>query len=163
MKTRLLLIFLTISLFSFAQNGQKTVDETIATLINAGNVSYFEVSKEMFQILSESKGASPEYKEYISKLSKLKMIKPIHSKEKEQFDLYENFIVKANLKDFSKLMTSIQPNRKITFYKKKGKKSDNEFLLISSETIIYVTGTLDMKSISEFEQIMEIAGSAFEM
>jgi hypothetical protein len=40
---------------------------------------------------------------------------------------------------------------------------DNEFLLLSSNAIIYITGTIDLKTIHEFEQILEIAGSAFDM
>ena len=55
-----------------------------------------------------------------------------------------------------------EQNSELHFYKKTNN-SENEYLLASTEMIIYITGTIDLKSIGEFEQIMEVAGSAFEM
>jgi cell shape-determining protein MreC len=162
MKTRLLFLFLTISLFGFSQTGQKTVSQTF-DLIASQNVSYFEVTKDMFKMLADSKNTSPEYKEYISKLSGLKMARTVGENRNETGKgLYQLFNSNANLKDYSRLMTKSEPRGKLSFYKKENK-SENEFLLVSTDMIIYVTGTIDLKSIGEFEQVMEIAGSAFEM
>lgn len=59
-------------------------------------------------------------------------------------------------------MTRKDSNGQLSFYKKEGK-NENEFLLVSTDMIIYLTGKLDLKSIQEFEQVMEVAGSAFDM
>lgn len=68
----------------------------------------------------------------------------------------------TNLKEYSRLMTKKEGDGQLSFYKKEGK-NENEFLLISTDMVIYVTGTIDLKSIGEFEQVMEVAGSAFDM
>ena len=163
MKTKLLLLFLTISLFSFAQRGEKTITNTIQEFSRLDYTSYFEVSNEMFKMLSESKNASPEFKEYISKLHSLSLIQPNGDSRKEHgIQLFRAFLAKTNLKDYSRLVTKKEGDSNLSFYKKEGE-SENEFLLVSTEMIIYITGTIDLKSISEFEQVMEIASSAFEM
>lgn len=161
MKTKLLLLFLTISLFSFAQNGDKSIDKTMDEIITP-NDSYFEVTRDMFKMLSESKEANPEFTEYIKKLHSLKMIEPGLVSDNHGIVLVNKFLENANLQRFSLLMTRKERNDIMSFYKKEGK-SENEFLLLSSEMIIYITGTIDLKSIHEFQRVMEIAGGAMGM
>lgn len=164
MKTKIIiLILLSISLFSAAQNGSKTIKETIKSLVSLEGVNYFEVSQEMFNMLSESENIAPEFKAYISKLHQLKMIQGSGA-NRQQIGLavYQKFSETVNLKDYTRLMTRKEANSSLSFYKKENK-TENEFLLLSTEMIIYITGTLDLKSIGEFEQVMEIAGSAFDM
>lgn len=164
MKTKfIILILLTISLFTSAQNGSKTIDETIENLSKLEGISYFEVSKEMFAMLSESENMEPELKSYMSKLHQLKMIQGSGTNKRQIGQAaFQKFSTEVNLKDYSRLMTRKETNSSLSFYKKESK-NENEFLLLSTEMIIYITGTLDLKSIGEFEQVMEIAGSAFDM
>lgn len=161
MKTKLILIFFFISSIVFSQNGHKTIDETFQTLNKHENSSYFEVTKEMFKMLSESNHSSPEFKEYVAKLHKLKLLQA-SGDPKLSIEFYKVFLQHTNLKEYSRLMTKKEGNGLLSFYKKENK-NENEFLLISTEMVIYVTGTIDLKSIGEFEQVMEIAGSAFDM
>ena len=161
MKTELVIFFLTISLFSFGQNGQKTINETMDEIITP-NDSYFEVTRDMFKMLSESKETSPEFTNYIKKLHSLKMIEPGRVSANHGIVLVDKFLENANLQSFTLLMTRKEKNDIMSFYKKEGK-SENEFLLLSSEMIIYITGTIDLKSIHEFQRVMEIAGSAMGM
>ncbi len=162
MKTKILILtFLLISGISYAQTtGKQSIDDVFELLKMQKGISYFDVSKEMFQMLSESKNASPEFKEYVKKLSGMKMVRK--SNRETKIDMYNVFMANTNLKEFSRLMTSESPTKKISFYQKKSK-NENEYLLVQNSAIIYITGTIDLKSIGEFEQIMEIAGSAFEM
>lgn len=163
MKIKFVFLLLLIHLSGFSQNGHKTIDETFTQLSQHDNAGYFEVSKEMFKMLSEAKEASPEFKDYISKLHKLKLIKATgdnrHSLGNEFF---HTFLLQTNLKDYSILMTKKEGQGRLSFYKKEGK-NENEFLLVSTDMTIYITGTIDLKSLSEFEQVMEIAGSAFDL
>jgi hypothetical protein len=162
MKTKIILFFLFASISGFSQSGSKTIDETFQTLNQNENSAYFEVTKEMFKMLSEVKEAPPEYKEYISKLHKLKLFQAQGNKNQSLGnEFYNTFLQQTNLKDYSRLMTKKEGNAQLSFYKKEGK-NENEFLLVSTDMIIYITGTIDLKSISEFEQVMEIAGSAFD-
>ena len=163
MKAKLVLMLLTISAISIAQNSEKTIDSALQSFSRLDYVSYFEVTHDMFKMLSESKEASPEFKEYIGKLHSLKLVEANGENRREQgIQLYRTFLEKTNLKDYSRLMTKKDGDEQLSFYKKESK-SENEFLMVSTEMIIYITGTIDLKSIGEFQQIMEIAGSAFDL
>ncbi|WP_320111993.1 DUF4252 domain-containing protein [Draconibacterium orientale] len=163
MRTKFILFFLFISFCSLAQNGNKSIDQAFKLIDSREDISYFEVTKDMFKMLSESRDISPEFKEYISKLHLLKMIQPRGEKRLELGEaLYNSIMNNVNLKDYTRLMTQRDQRSKISFYKKDGK-DENEFLLISNKMIIYITGTLDLQNIQQFEQIIEIAGSAMGM
>ncbi len=164
MKTKfIILLLLSASLFSAAQSGSKTISETIESIASLEGINYFEVSQEMFRMLSEQNNIDPQFKAYISKLNQLKMIQGSGANRQQIGEaMYKEFSGKVNLKDYTKLMSRKEGNSSLAFYKKENK-NENEFLLVSSEMIIYITGTLDLKSIGEFQQVMEIAGSAFEM
>ena len=146
----------------FAQDGQESIDDVLNLLKGQENVAYFDVSKEMFQMLSESRNASSEFKEYVSKLTSLKMVKLTIHQSKSKVHIYKTFMQMVNLKDFSRLMTSESSAKRVSFYQKKNQKV-NEYLLVQSNAVIYITGTIDLKSIGEFNQILEVAGGAFEM
>lgn len=162
MKTKLMFIFLLISICAYSQNGSKTIDQAFKSIL-APSDSYFEVTKQMFQMLSEAKGISPEYKEYISKLHQLKMIQPADTISGHGQVICSKFFAEANLEGYALLMKKKEANlSQLSFYKKTNKEY-NEFLLVSTEMIIYISGTINLKSIREFEQVMEVAGSAFEM
>ena len=163
MKTNVLIfILLIISGVVFAQDGQESIDDVLDLLKNQENVAYFDVSKEMFQMLSESKNASSEFKEYVSKLTGLKMVKLSNRQDKSNLHIYKTFMQRTNLKDFTRLMTSESSSKKVSFYQKKSSKG-NEYILVQTNAVIYITGTIELKSIGEFEQILEVAGGAFEM
>ena len=157
MRIKFVLLFLFLSLGIFAQNGKKTVYESLESLSRMDYVSYFEVTREMFQMLSEVKEANPEYKDYVSKLATLKMV------QSQDQSLYAQFMVNTNLKSWSRLITKKEPDSRLSFYKREKEGFVNEFLLVSDEMIIIITGNINLKSIGEFEQIMEVAGSAFDM
>ncbi len=161
MKTRFTLLFLLLSTVLFAQNGQKSISGAFDFIKDQEYAYYFEVSKEMFKMMTDAEGITPQYKDYMSKLSSLKMVRSNRNSPQGN-DLYDIFMDNVNLKDFSMLMTSTQPGRKISFYKKTNN-SENQFLLVSNTTVIYITGTIDIKSLQEFERIMEIAGGAMDM
>jgi len=163
MKTRFILFLLTLSLFGAAQNGAKTISETFDTFSKLEGISYFEVTKDMFSMLAQSNNIDPQLKDYMGKLHQLKMIQGRGENQREiKQAAYTKFMETVNLKGYSRLMTRKEPNSTLSFYKKESKE-ENEFLLVSTDMIIYISGTLDMKSIGEFQQVMEIAGSAFDM
>ena len=163
MKTKFILFFLFISFCSLAQNGNKSIDQAFKLIDSREGVAYFEVTKDMFKMLSESKEMEPEFKEYISQLHLLKMIQPSGERRMEIGEaIYNSFMENVNLKDYTRLMTQRDQRSKISFYKKDGK-DENEFLLVSNSMTIYIMGTLDLQNIQQFEQIIEIAGSAMGM
>ena len=156
-----MIIILFTGMYCAGQNGKLPITKAMDEVIEAQD-SYFEVTKSMFQMLSEAKGASPEYKEYIRKIHSLKMVQPGRSAANHGKLVLENFMSQVNLQPYKRLMTKKEQNSELHFYKKTNK-TENEFLLASTEMIIYITGTIDLKSIGEFEQVMEVAGSAFDM
>ncbi|WP_346854665.1 DUF4252 domain-containing protein [uncultured Draconibacterium sp.] len=163
MKTKFIIFFMFVSFIALAQNGNKNIDQALKLIDNRENASYFEVTKDMFQMLSDTRDISPEFKEYISKLHKLKMIQPTGEKQRELGEeFYKIILANTNLSEYTRLMTQRDQHSKLSFYKKEGK-NENEFLLLSNNMIIYITGTLDLKSIHEFEQVIKIAGNAVGM
>ncbi|SHJ05140.1 protein of unknown function [Tangfeifania diversioriginum] len=163
MKIKVVILLLLTSLTCFSQNGNRTIDEIYTQLSQHENASYFEVTKEMFKMLSEAKETSPEFKDYISKLHNLKLIKVTgDNRQSLGNEFYHAFILQVNLKDYSILMTKKEGQDRLSFYKKEGK-NENEYLLISTNMTIYIAGTINLKSLGEFEQVMDIAGSAFDM
>ena len=163
MRTKFILFFLFISFCSLAQDGNKNIDQAFKLIDSHEDASYFEVTKDMFKMLSESKEIGPEFKEYLSQLHQIKMIQPGGENRMELGEEFYNiFMENANLKDYTRLMTQRDQRSKISFYKKDGK-DENEFLLISNSMIIYITGTLDLQNMQQFEQIIDIAGSAMGM
>ena len=163
MKTKFILFFLLISFCSLAQNGNKNIDQAFKLIDNHKNASYFEVTKDMFKMLSESKDVSLDFKEYISKLHQIKMIQPTGGNlQQTGQEFYQTIMDNVNLKDYTRLMTQRDQISRISFYKKEGS-NENEFLLVSTSMIIYIKGTLDLQNIQQFEQIIEMAGSALGM
>lgn len=164
MKNRLLLLitFIGIGLSSFAQNSNKSITDAFKSVKAQNNVSYFEVNKEMFVSLSESE-ASPEFISYVKQLHEIKMIEARRKEDGSKDDLYDEFLNAISLNEFVRLMTSEEVNEKISFYRKKNKNDVYEYILVSSRSIVYIKGTLSMKTLSEFQMAIQIAGSAFQM
>ena len=162
MKTKVIIIILILSSFSgFTQTkSKKSLSQTFKSSIIYDNVTYFEVTKKMFESLTKAYGEEPKVKEYISKLHNIKMLQPAGEKRNEKGKLlYSNFIRYTNLDDFTLLMTNNNKETKMSFFKKEGKEK-NEFLLVSTNMVMYVSGTLDIGSLTELEGIIEMAGEA---
>ncbi len=160
MKFKLVFLFLFLGIIVSAQNGQKSIKNTFDLLKKQDHVSYFDVSKEMFQMLSETENMSSELKEYLSKINELKMVESTRRVDQEYVNIYDEFLTNADLKGFIRLMTSESQHEKITYFRKKNDDKTNEFLLVSSNTAIYVAGKIDLKSIAEFESVLKVAGNA---
>jgi len=162
MKTKVIIIILILSSFSgVTQKRSKTsLSQTFKSSIIYDNVTYFEVTKKMFESLTKSYNEEPKVKEYISKLHNIKMLQPTGEKRNEKGrTLYSNFMKYTNLDSFTLLMTNNNEKTKMSFFKKESK-DKNEFLLVSTNMIIYVSGTLDIGSLSELEGVIELAGEA---
>ncbi|MBT3382674.1 MAG: DUF4252 domain-containing protein [Prolixibacteraceae bacterium] len=162
MKTKVIIIILILSSLSgFTQTkSKKTLSQTFKSESTANNVTYFEVTKKMFESLTKAYSEEPKVKEYISKLHNIKMLQPAGEKRNEKGKiLYSNFIRYTNLDDFTLLMTNNNEKSKMSFLKKEGKVK-NEFLLVSTDMVMYVSGTLDIGSLTELEGIIEMAGEA---
>lgn len=162
MKTKVIIIILILSSLSgFTQtNSKKTLSQTFKSHRADNNVTYFEVTEKMFDSLTKSYSEESEVKKYISKLHSVKMIQATGEKQNEKAKiLYSNFIRYTNLDDFTLLMTNNNGNEKMSFFKKESK-GENEFLLVSTNMVMYVSGTLDIGSLAELEEIIEMAGEA---
>ena len=161
MKIKLITFFLFLGTLSFAQSGARSIDQTIDSLKGEQDIAFFEVSKEMFQMLSESELTPPELKTYYKQLSKIKMLtNNSRHDDSSAIDLYNDFLGQTNLKNFVRLMVSEQSGNNLSFYKKKDSHSENQFLLVSNRSVIYICGSIDLKSVHEFERIISIAGAA---
>lgn len=164
MKTKLLFIFLIFNMVTVAQKNKQTSIKDVLAHYSGDNVNYtsFEVTKEMFKMMSEINGIEPELKAYYEKLTGLQLIKTIRTNDHSP-NLFEETINTGCLSGYTKLIYSRQPNKDLAFYKKETKDGRNEFIMLDNHSIIYITGSIQMKSLGEFDQILKIAGSAYDM
>lgn len=160
MKSRVIIILLILTSISGFSQTKKTLSQTFKYESSSDNVIYFEVTKKMFESLTKTYDEEPEVKKYISKLNNIKMLQPTEEKRDEKGKiLYSNFIRYTDLDGFTLLMTNNNEETKMSFFKKESKEK-YEFLLVSTNMIMYVSGTLDIGSLTELEGIIQMAGEA---
>lgn len=162
MKIKLIFILGLFSIVSFAQVVEKSIDQTFNAFRADENISFFEVSSEMFKMLAEAENTPQELRDYYKKLDNLKMIEVRRNEQAQKVSMYKSFLLGTNLGSFRKLLVSEGKNENMMFLKGKTKSGLNEFLLVSDETIIYVAGTIDLKSVQEFQRILAVAGAAMK-
>lgn len=164
MRTSVIFIILAISyLTGFSQTTTKTIKQSFISLSTTNHVTYFEVTNDMFASLTKTYKANPEIKEYISKLNSLKMMQASGEKRKEiGLTIYTNFIEQTNLDGFTLLLVNNDQQGKMSFFKKSNK-GENEFLLVSTNLIMHITGTIEINNLAEFEQIINVVGDAIDI
>lgn len=121
-----------------------------------------EVSKEMFEILSKDDRASEEVKETFSQIDHLVFLNCFAAytgKERENFDLTKEFKDKAEGYHFKLLMRSEDSLTSSHFYRR-NKGAANEYLLVTKTTIQYVATELNIMSIRDLKDILNITGDA---
>lgn len=122
--------------------------------------SFLEVSKEMFELLASDERAEGKVKEYFTQLNHLIYLHCPNSKnENEGQDLSRSFESVAEKNHFKLLMRSESAGNKNLFFKRT-EGEVNEYLLATTTRIQYVATTLDITSIREMTQIMEVTGEA---
>lgn len=122
--------------------------------------SFLEVSQEMFELLASDERAQDRIKEYFSKMRHLLYLQCYASRDKNtQPDLAKDFERMATDNHFKLLMRSESGPHKSLFYKRKNGDL-NEYLLATKTRIQYISTSMDIKSIQEMTQIIEVTGEA---
>lgn len=122
--------------------------------------SFLEVSKEMFELMSSDERAEGRIKEYFTQMNHLIFLQchPARGKN-ENPDLAKDFETIAKDNHFKLLMRSESGPHKNLFYKRKSG-DFNEYLLATKTRIQYISTSLDITSIREMTQIIEVTGEA---
>lgn len=124
------------------------------------NCSFLEVSKEMFELMSSDEKMETSVKEYFTQMNHLIFLQCHGTRDKkEQLDVASNFESIAEDNHFKLLMRSESGPHKNLFYKRSTGEV-NEYLLATQSRIQYISTTLDITSIREMTQIIEVAGEA---
>ncbi len=124
------------------------------------NCGFLEVSKEMFELLASDERAQDRIKEYFSQMNHLLFLECHPTREKHpELDVAKNFETMAADNHFKLLMRSENGPHKKLFYKRK-KGDFNEYLLATKTRIQYISTSMDIKSIREMTQIIEVTGEA---
>lgn len=160
MKIKLIIIGLLLWSSSFAQKGKKSIDATFKAYKSIDNVTFLEVSDEMFCMLAEADHTPPELRAYYKQLDSLKMLELRGQQGDPVQSLYQKFLADTDLEGFSRLMVAESAGDNMSFLKNKSGSNKNEFLLVSDNAVIYVAGEIDLKSIQEFQRVLAIAGTA---
>ena len=164
--TIILLLACTLHLSSLSLSAQSPAPDTDAlSLIKTFEMEgcgVLEVSKEMFEILSKDDRASEEVKETLSQLDHLVYLNCFAAssgKKRDSFDLTEEFKDKSEDYHFKLLMRSEDSLTSSHFYKR-NKGTINEYLLVTKTTIQYVATELNIMSIRDLKDILNITGDA---
>ena len=152
----------------FKSNGKSGEDTNVLALIKSyekEGCSVLEVSEEMFDILSQDERASAEMKESLSQIDHLIYLNCFtaasgrDTKNRDGYDLAGDFQKEAADYDFKLLMRSETTITRSHFYKRT-KGETNEYLLITKTTIQYIATEMNIMSIRELKDIIEMAGDA---
>lgn len=128
--------------------------------LKAENCSFLEVSKEMFELMASDEKMEARMKEYFTQMNHLIYLQCHPTRDKnEQLDVAANFEKMAEDNSFKLLMRSESGPHKNLFYKRSAG-DINEYLLATQSRIQYISTTMDITSIREMTQIIEIAGQA---
>jgi hypothetical protein len=128
--------------------------------LKAENCSFLEVSKEMFELMASDEKMDVRIKEYFTKMNHLIYLQCHPTRDKnEALDVAANFEKMAEDNNFKLLMRSESGQHKNLFYKRDSG-DINEYLLATQSHIQYISTTMDITSIREMTQIIEIAGQA---
>lgn len=162
-KTYLIALIILFTAFNqaVAQTPAPSVDiaKVIRDLKNDG-CSFLEVSKEMFELLASDERAEGKVKEYFTQLNHLLYLQCHGSKDgSETLDVAGNFESIASDKGFKLLMRSESGHNKNLFFKRT-QGEVNEYLLATRTRIQYISTSMDITSIREMTQIIEVAGEA---
>jgi hypothetical protein len=164
MRTSIIVILLLMNCFTgISQDKLNTLNQTFQKLNTLENITYFEVTKNMFESLTKAYGEEQQVKDYISKLHNIKLIQPTGDDKAETGKtIYNTLMLQTDLNDFTLLMTNNDKNSKLSFFKKEDK-AKNEYILVSTNMVMYVSGTIELSSLSELDGIIEMAGEAVGM
>lgn len=156
---------------SSSKSGQNSKETNVLALIKSfekEGCSVLEVSEEMFDILAQDERASAEMKESLSQIDHLiylncfKAASGRDPKKKDGFDLAGDFQEEAGDYDFKLLMRSETTVTRSHFYKRT-KGEVNEYLLVTKTTIQYIATEMNIMSIRDLKDIIEMAGEAGDL
>jgi hypothetical protein len=117
---------------------------------------YLEVTEEMFRLIAKEERVEPQIREIMGKLKTIISLAPSTT------TFFDQFIKTDELKGFSVLMRAKSGSERYTFYKKESK-GYKEYLLIHQEGLIYVQGDIDIKTLEEMGELLELAGEIGSM
>lgn len=145
----LLLSTLTIT-SSYSQSQNKDLIDNIHKILN--DCDYYEVTQEMFELISEDERY--QHEEQIAYLKKINYLIYVECEE-EKNSFYDDFFKENNLKDFKVLMKTKSGDERFTFYRKKNN-DIYEYLLIHDGGLSYIVTSLNISTLNEMSGIMDM-------
>lgn len=158
------LAILLLVLSSFVANAQLTnTQKVLMKYADNSELSYIEVSDELFKMISKKKELDEQFKYYTNNLSFLIMVESSGSSKQPNIDLFKEATNKIELSKYKRLTLNVERGKKYAYYKRKDKNDVMEYLFISNKSIVYLQGTLTINSLVNFNSIIKIAASIQRM
>ena len=151
-----------------AQSPAPKADQDILRLISSfekTGCSVLEVSDEMFKILAKDERSTEDIKETLSQIDHLIFLNcfgMVKGEKQADFNLTRAFKAKAGDYGFKLLMRSDDSLTSNYFYKRENS-DNNEYLLVTKITIQYISTKLNIISIRDLKDIMDLAGDAGDL
>jgi negative regulator of sigma E activity len=165
-------LFVSLALLIFSLplvvNAQETaMDRFYEKYAAEKNFTGVSVSPEMFEMLasmevSDSTGKVEEAHKMMSQLTGLKMLMYETKEGEEPFGLIEKAHKALKIKNYTEMMTVQDDGETIKFYIKKSGDKVSELLMTlegeGQEMVLDITGNIDMKTVAELGQTMNMHG-----
>lgn len=165
-----LFVSLAMLMFSLPMvNAQSTaMDKFYEKYAAEKNFTGVSVSPEMFEMLAQmevtdSTGKAEEAHQMMKQLTGLKMLMYEPKEGGEKFGLLEKAHKALKIKDYTEMMTVQDDGETIKFYVKKSGNKVTELLMTldgedNEEMVLDITGDIDMKTVAELGQTMNMHG-----
>jgi hypothetical protein len=158
------LILIVLVIFAVQAQAQDAISKFFSKYQNDESFSNVTVSSKMFSLFTDMEVNSPEDKEVINAISKLKGLRILAKEDaRNARELYKEAFTLIPAKDYEELMTVRDKDADMKFFiKDDGKGKISELLMVMGGNndfmILSLFGEIDLKQISRLGRKMDIGG-----
>ncbi len=162
MKRGVLFIYLGL-ICSLSYSQSSPVDKLFDKYSGQEGFTSVNISKQMFDMFSSMDSGSGEDKDFKNVTSKLTGIKILayEGKEGKNINFYQELMKELPSKEYQELMVIKEKDQNVKFLTREHNGKIVELILISGgkdNTLICITGDIDLKTISKLSKSMQIEG-----
>ncbi len=170
MKKGLFSILIAFCCFVSTSFGQSPVDDLFDKYSEKDGFTTVYITKYMFELFRgdqsekdvKAGNEADEFMDVVSKLDEIKILTCDDAKINKNLNFYKSVMKELPRNEFKDLMVVSEKNNKVRFVIKEKGRVISELLMVvtspTNNTIISITGEIDLKSISKISKSMKIKG-----
>lgn len=151
-------------MFITTANGQDAISKFFTKYQNDESFSQVTVSSKMFSLFTQMDAESPEDKEVLEAISKLKGLRILGKQDsRDARDLYKEAFTLIPVKEYEELMSVRDKDKDMKFYIKETTKGTiSELLMVMGGNtefmVLSLFGEIDLKQVSRIGKKMDVKG-----